>query len=679
MVCSACQDKPVGKPCGTCGKLPPVLQINSEECPVIFHTVELEGTIEDNPPAVGRYRNVMTQYKGDGYKVLYSSDGIPSNLGNGESTKDFNALNNRPKYDGKVMTSETDIPNPTTVATALVAAEATARTNADRNLSDRINDESTARQSADATLSSRIDATDTNLSAERAARIAADNSLSSSLSSEATARASADTALGNRITAVSNSIGDGTITFTENNVVKGTFSANSTENKTIEFPVPTQTSELTNNGSDGTSTYVEAKDMPTVDTAYSRTSNNAIANSTVTNSLDRGVLTDLALDTNPSTTTVNLNNTKTNLATPSSTTTTALPLPIASSTQAGIMNAAMYDALTKNTQDIANIMGEVVAITGLPANPTQAELTTAWLNASGEPALINGAGIYDVTNAKRWTYYSNDTTWHALDASGSVTVNPWSNTAAGIVKGSTSVGQIFAENDGTGSVNGWDTLSNTVADHTSKLATIAQGAEVNVQSNWTETDTASDAYIQNKPQNLVSDAAYVHTDNNFTTTLKNKLDGIEAGAQVNLPVDTALSSTSTNAVENQAIDAEFDKVAYIGDNLSTPTTVEFVSTINIQDGAVTAAKTDFILGKGVVSLPAIAASSGTQVSVSLSAPDSNYMVLITPTFDSNNQNWPNVVYATQNISSTGFLIRAYNGATSASGTGIKVQWIAIKL
>ena len=35
------------------------------------------------------------------------------------------------------------------------------------------------------------------------------------------------------------------------------------------------------------------------------------------------------------------------------------------------------------------------------------------------------------------------------------------------------------------------------------------------------------------PSDLVYDSSYVHTDNNFTTTLKNKLDGIENGAQVN--------------------------------------------------------------------------------------------------------------------------------------------------
>lgn len=34
-------------------------------------------------------------------------------------------------------------------------------------------------------------------------------------------------------------------------------------------------------------------------------------------------------------------------------------------------------------------------------------------------------------------------------------------------------------------------------------------------------------------KNVVEDANYVHSDNNFTTTLKNKLDAIEAGAQVN--------------------------------------------------------------------------------------------------------------------------------------------------
>lgn len=142
-----------------------------------------------------------------------------------------------------------------------------------------------------------------------------------------------------------------------------------------------------------------------------------------------------------------------------------------------------------------------------------------------------------------------------------------------------------------------------------KLAGIAAGAEVNVQSNWNETNTGSDAYILNKPtklsqftndgdgtedsayatidyvttnggkintvkvngtalpvtdkavdvtvptklseltndDNFVVDASYVHTDNNFTTTLKNKLNGIATGAEVNVQSDWDVTDTTSDA------------------------------------------------------------------------------------------------------------------------------------
>jgi len=50
-----------------------------------------------------------------------------------------------------------------------------------------------------------------------------------------------------------------------------------------------------------------------------------------------------------------------------------------------------------------------------------------------------------------------------------------------------------------------------------KLAGIAAGAEVNVQSDWDETDTNSDAYIQNKPTiPTVNDAALTIQKNGTT-------------------------------------------------------------------------------------------------------------------------------------------------------------------
>ena len=67
-----------------------------------------------------------------------------------------------------------------------------------------------------------------------------------------------------------------------------------------------------------------------------------------------------------------------------------------------------------------------------------------------------------------------------------------------------------------------------------------------VQSNWAEDDDSSLAFIQNKPENLVQDADYVHTDNNFTDNDKDKLDGIEAGAEKNVQADWNQSDSSAD-------------------------------------------------------------------------------------------------------------------------------------
>ena len=83
-----------------------------------------------------------------------------------------------------------------------------------------------------------------------------------------------------------------------------------------------------------------------------------------------------------------------------------------------------------------------------------------------------------------------------------------------------------------------------------KLQGIEAGAQKNVQSDWKA--TKGDEMILNKPQNLVQDAAYVHTDQNFTKKLKDKLDGIEERANRTI-VDPVLSYTSTNPIQNKVI------------------------------------------------------------------------------------------------------------------------------
>lgn len=103
------------------------------------------------------------------------------------------------------------------------------------------------------------------------------------------------------------------------------------------------------------------------------------------------------------------------------------------------------------------------------------------------------------------------------------------------------------------------TDNNYTTTEKNKLAGIASGAEVNVQSDWNESDSTDDAYIKNKPSiptkttdltndsNFVADASYVHTDNNFTSTEKTKLSGIAQGAEVNVQANWNETSSSSDA------------------------------------------------------------------------------------------------------------------------------------
>lgn len=59
-----------------------------------------------------------------------------------------------------------------------------------------------------------------------------------------------------------------------------------------------------------------------------------------------------------------------------------------------------------------------------------------------------------------------------------------------------------------------------------KLAGIETGAQRNVpqiQADWQQSNSSSVSYIKNKPVNIVQDSRYVHTDNNFTNEIKDRV------------------------------------------------------------------------------------------------------------------------------------------------------------
>lgn len=62
-------------------------------------------------------------------------------------------------------------------------------------------------------------------------------------------------------------VNDATLTIQKNGTDVATFTANASSNATANISVPTKTSDITNNGSDNTSTYVEADELATVATS----------------------------------------------------------------------------------------------------------------------------------------------------------------------------------------------------------------------------------------------------------------------------------------------------------------------------------------------------------------------------------------------------------------------------
>lgn len=84
-----------------------------------------------------------------------------------------------------------------------------------------------------------------------------------------------------------------------------------------------------------------------------------------------------------------------------------------------------------------------------------------------------------------------------------------------------------------------------------KLSGIQNGAEVNVQSDWNETDSSSDSYIKNKPI-IPSVPEYtieeVSATSGYLKTYQLKKDSAYVGAKINIPKDMVVSSGSVKTV-----------------------------------------------------------------------------------------------------------------------------------
>ncbi len=151
-----------------------------------------------------------------------------------------------------------------------------------------------------------------------------------------------------------------------------------------------------------------------------------------------------------------------------------------------------------------------------------------------------------------------------------------------------------------------------------KLSGIADGAEVNVQANWLETDNTSDAFIQNKPDlsnfattSLASNGNNGLTSNDFTTALKTKLENIVyPDVDINVQANWSETDNTSDAfIQNKpnlssfitasSTDTLTNKSMSYSQLTGTPTIPTNVSNLTNDSGYITASSTDTLTNKSM--------------------------------------------------------------------------------
>lgn len=131
------------------------------------------------------------------------------------------------------------------------------------------------------------------------------------------------------------------------------------------------------------------------------------------------------------------------------------PVPLASELLTGMMTSQTYRGLMDAIVRIGLLEGKIgMTFVTLPSDdPTQEEITAAF-TAKTSRAPLKGEYCKDI--ARTLTYQFDGSLWIGTTAA----AEQWTNDSLGLIRGSASGdGTVFAESDGTASVNGWDDLN----------------------------------------------------------------------------------------------------------------------------------------------------------------------------------------------------------------------------
>ena len=134
-------------------------------------------------------------------------------------------------------------------------------------------------------------------------------------------------------------------------------------------------------------------------------------------------------------------------------------LTLASDTRAGLMSVSDYQQLRANTSKIEQLENKTSRlIYNDKSNPTASDINNFAVGEGYEPPFA-GLSVVVADTYHIWHYYAN-IGWKddGLDI-----VQQFTNTTSGVIMGSELDGKIYAETDGTASVNGWGALKGLVS------------------------------------------------------------------------------------------------------------------------------------------------------------------------------------------------------------------------
>lgn len=528
---------------------PAVLEITNKEAPVVFHKVIMPaamGDDETNPPRNGQYCNVLLEYEANGHIWMFSSDGIPTFISNGrdQGTINYEELLNKPLINdveliGNVSLEDLGI-------TDLIDDEADAREEADIELQNAIDAEATTRSHADILLQDAIDA-------EIAAREAA-------VSAEESARIIADNDIISRIPVVN----DATLTIQKNGSTVATFTANDADNVTADIAVPTKTSDITNDSGFITNTVNNLTNY------YTKTESDTALTNEATIRADADTNLQEQIDAISSASdVVDVVGTYAELQAYDTS-------RLHDNDIIKVLTDETHDdAISYYRWDDANDTFVYIGSQGpfytksetdatfVPQTRTvnnKALSSNIALTAADVGALPDSTVIPTVNDATL-TIQKNGTTVQTF------TANQATNATANIAV-PTKTSDLTNDSDFPVDANYVHTDNNYTTADKNKLAGIAAGAEVNVQSDWNESDNSSDAYIQNKPSipdstsDLVNDSGFItNSVNNLTnyykkseTYNKTEVDGL---------IPTKTSDLTNDGADGTSTYVEADDLATV--------------------------------------------------------------------------------------------------------------------